>query len=109
MKEIYTKASVALRALEERKSAGLEVDEAMLKKALSAVAETRKVLESLGQAAAPPPKPAAAAAKARARADAEARPTVVHVRNGERIPQARTGGEGDEEDAREEDVHVDIA
>ena len=34
---------------------------------------------------------------------------MVHVRNGERIPQARTGGEGDEEDAREEDVHVDIA
>ena len=109
MKEIYTKASVALRALEERKSAGLEVDEAMLKKALSAVAETRKVLESLGQAAAPPPDPAAAKAKARARADAEARPTVVHVRNGERIPQARVGGEGDEEDAREEDAHVDIA
>ena len=100
MKEIYTKASVAVRALEERKSAGLEVDEVMLKKALAAVAETRKVLESLGQAAAAAPDPArtAAAAKAKARADAEARPTVVHVRNGECVPQDG-GGEGDEDDA----------
>ena len=40
---------MAVRALEERKSAGLDVDEVMLQKALSAVAETRKVLESLGQ------------------------------------------------------------
>jgi len=100
MKEIYMKASVAVRALEERKSAGLEVDEVMLKKALAAVSETRKVLESLGQAAAAAPDPArtAAAAKAKARADAEARPTVVHVRNGECVPQDG-GGEGDEDDA----------
>jgi hypothetical protein len=103
MKEIYTKASVAVRALEERKSAGLEVDEVMLKKALSAVSETRKVLESLGQAAAPPADPsrAAAKAKAKAREEQESRPTVVHVRNGERVEDG--GGEGGEDDAREDD------
>ena len=108
MKEIYTKASVAVRALEERKSAGLEVDEVMLKKALSAVSETRKVLESLGQAAAPPAEPsrAAAAAKAKAREERESRPTVVHVRNGERVEDG--GGEGGEDDAREDDG-VDVA
>jgi hypothetical protein len=103
MKEIYTKASVAVRALEERKSAGLEVDEVMLKKALSAVSETRKVLESLGQAAAPPADPsrAAAKAKAKAREEQDSRPTVVHVRNGERVEDG--GGEGGEDDAREDD------
>ena len=108
MKEIYTKASVAVRALEERKSAGLEVDEVMLKKALSAVSETRKVLESLGQAATPAPdrsraSAAAEAAEAKARADADAHPTVVHVRNGERVPHDE-GEEGEEDDAR-----VDVA
>ena len=107
MKEIYTKASVAVRALEERKSAGLEVDEVMLKKALSAVSETRKVLESLGQAATPAPDrsraSAAEAAEAKARADADAHPTVVHVRNGERVPHDE-GEEGEEDDAR-----VDVA
>ena len=47
MKDMYSKASVAVKALEARKLAGLEVDELMLQKALGAVAETRKVLASL--------------------------------------------------------------
>jgi len=48
LQETYTKALMAVKAFEERKAAGLEVDELMLKKALSAVAQTRKMLASVG-------------------------------------------------------------
>lgn len=48
MKDIYIKAAGAVNALEKRKIEGLEVDEAMLVKALAAVEETRKVLTSVG-------------------------------------------------------------
>ena len=47
MKEIYMKAVLAVRTLQEQKAAGVDVDEAMLKKALSAVAQTRQVLASV--------------------------------------------------------------
>ena len=47
MKEIYMKALLAVRTLQEQKAAGVDVDEAMLKKAISAVAQTRKVLQSV--------------------------------------------------------------
>jgi hypothetical protein len=91
MKEIYTKASVAVRALEERKSAGMEVDEATLKKALSAVSETRKVLRSMGQAAAPLGEPSAASAKAKAKATPKTEMPCVHVVDGEVVDDQ--GGE----------------
>ena len=48
LQETYTKALMAVKTFEERKAAGLEVDELMLKKALSAVAQTRKMLASVG-------------------------------------------------------------
>lgn len=53
MKDIYIKAAAAVKALEARRMAGMEVDEAMLRKALNAVAETRKVLDSVGETMAP--------------------------------------------------------
>lgn len=85
MKNMYTKASVAVKALEKRKSSGLEVDEVMLKKALSAVSETRKVLESLGQAAVPIPHQSAALAAAKAQSKEEVDLRVVHVVDGEEV------------------------
>ncbi len=48
MKEIYSKATSAVKALENQKLAGLNVDESMLKKALTAVSETRSALDSAG-------------------------------------------------------------
>ena len=48
LQETYTKALMAVKTFEERKAAGLEVDELMLKKALSAVAQTGKMLASVG-------------------------------------------------------------
>ena len=39
---------MAVKTFEEREASGLEVDEIMLKKALSAVAQTRKMLASVG-------------------------------------------------------------
>ena len=48
LQETYTKALMAVKTFEEREASGLEVDEIMLKKALSAVAQTRKMLASVG-------------------------------------------------------------
>lgn len=97
MKEIYTKASVAVRALEERKSAGLDVDEVMLQKALSAVAETRKVLESLGQV--PDTDPRRMKKKPAKRDAPPEGPRVVHVVDGEVVePEPAEGGEGQGDD-----------
>ena len=96
MKEIYTKASVAVRALEERKSAGLDVDEVMLQKALSAVAETRKVLDSLGQV--PDTGPRRMKKKPAKREAPSEGPRVVHMVDGKVVEPEPEGGEGEGDD-----------
>ena len=99
MKEMYTKASVAVRALEKRKAAGLEVDEVMLEKALSAVSETRTVLESLGQAAVSMADQSTAKAAAEVRLEEASSQRLVHMKNGERVAgegNGETGGTGED-------------
>jgi|UniRef100_A0A7R9T9R1 hypothetical protein len=47
VQDFFSQATAAVKALEKQKTAGIDVDELMLMKALAAVAETRKVLESV--------------------------------------------------------------
>ena len=86
MKDIYTKATAAVIALEKRKKAGLDIDEAMLKKALVAVEETRKVLKSVEASR---EQELAAAAKEEKDSMREANerrgPRVVHVVDGKTV------------------------